>query len=130
MKIADVVKNEPVDVRGTKGDQVGQIVYDGDRPKRWVGEKDVWLHGYWFWDWSDQRQRIESIDTERRIITLAKPYHSYGYRKGQWFYAFNLLSELDEPGEWYLDRTADRLYFWPPTPIESGRAVVSETELW
>src|SRR5262249_31352268 len=90
--------------------------------------KDGWLHGYWFWDWSDQRQRIESIDTERRVITLAKPYHSYGYRKGQWYYAFNLLSELDEPGEWYLDRESGRLYFWPPAPIQTGRAVVSETE--
>ena len=27
--------------------------------------KDAWLHGYWFWDWSDQRQKIESIDTRR-----------------------------------------------------------------
>ena len=28
------------------------------------------------------------------------------YREGQWYYAYNLLSEIDSPGEWYLDREA------------------------
>ena len=62
------------------------------------------MHGYWFWDWSDQRHKIESIDAEKHLIAVVPPYHGYGYRKGQWYYAFNLLSELDSPGEWYLDR--------------------------
>lgn len=125
VKIVDVVGGQPFDVRGTKGDKVGKFVYEGDRPKRWVGEKDLWLHGYWFWDWSDQRQKVASIDTERRVISLEPPYHHYGYRKGQWYYAFNALSELDSPGEWYLDRETGLMYFWPPKPIEKGRAVVS-----
>jgi hypothetical protein len=54
-----------------------------------------------------------------------KPQHSYGFRKGQWYYAYNLLCELDRPGEWYLDRQAGRLYFWPPGPIDQGRPTVS-----
>ncbi|OHB81924.1 MAG: hypothetical protein A2V98_13665 [Planctomycetes bacterium RBG_16_64_12] len=123
--IVDLVGGQPVDVRGTKGDRVGKFMYEGDRPKRWAGEKDVWVHGYWFWDWSDERHPVESIDTERRVIAVAPPYHGYGYRKGQWFYAFNLLAEINTPGEWYLDRQTGILYFWPPAPWESGQAVVS-----
>ena len=38
--------------------QEGMFTYEGDRPRRWAGEKDVWLHGYWFWDWADQRQKV------------------------------------------------------------------------
>ncbi len=125
VKIVDTLKIQPYDIRGTWGDKVGQFVYDGDRPKRWAGEKGAWLHGYWFWDWADERMQIASIDTEKRVITLAKPEHVYGYRKGQWYYAFNLLSELDEPGEWRLDVEAGIVYFWPPSGIEKGRAVVS-----
>jgi hypothetical protein len=30
------------------------------------------------------------------------------------FFMKNKLSELDSPGEWYYDRTAQQLYFWPP----------------
>ena len=57
---------------------------------------------------------MESVDPERRIISVERPYHSYGYRVGQWFYAFNLLSELDRPREWYLDRESGILCLWPP----------------
>jgi len=124
-RIVDVVGGEPYDIRGTVGDRIGKFTYEGDRPKRWVGEKDVWVHGYWFWDWSDQRHKVASIDTDKRIIAVAPPYHGYGYRKGQWFYAYNILVEIDSPGEWYLDRETGILYFWPPASIEDGTAVVS-----
>ena len=31
-----------------------------------------------------------------------------------------LLPELDQPGEWYLDRDSGLLYFWPPSPLTDG----------
>ncbi|MGQ9608925.1 MAG: right-handed parallel beta-helix repeat-containing protein [bacterium] len=125
IKITDLVGGDPVDVRGTKGDKIGKFMYEGDRPQRWIGEKDAWVHGYWFWDWSDQRHKIESIDPEKHIISVCPPYHHYGYRKGQWFYGYNILAEIDTPGEWYLDREDGILYFMPPSPLEEGNAVVS-----
>ena len=124
-RIAGVLGKTPVDVRGTKGSVEGIFRYEGNRPERWTAEKDVWLHGYWFWDWSDQRQRVKAIDAGQHTIELQPPYHGYGYRTGQWYYAYNLLSELDEPGEWYLDRELGILYFYPPGPIDNGKAVVS-----
>jgi len=125
VKITALVGGKPVNVRGTKGDAIGKFFYAGDRPKRWTGEKDAWVHGYWFWDWSDQRHKVDSIDTARRIISVRQPYHRYGYRVGQWFYAFNVLVELDRPGEWYLDRASGMLYFWPPDDLAKGRPAVS-----
>ena len=123
--IVGVLGETEVDVRGTKGCREGIFTYKGDRPKRWIGERDAWVHGYWFWDWSEQRHKIKSIDVDRRSIEVQPPYHGYGYRKGQWFYAFNLLSEIDQPGEWYVDRERGQLYFWPPTSVEKGEAIVS-----
>ncbi len=114
VKIADVLNEQPFKTHGIPGDKVGKFVYEGTRQDRWQQEKDPWVHGYWFWDWSDQRHPIQSIDPERHLITVKPPYHNYGYRKGQWYYGFNLLCELDAPGEWYLDRETGKLYFWPP----------------
>ncbi|MCL4181410.1 MAG: hypothetical protein KJ072_27185, partial [Verrucomicrobia bacterium] len=114
VRMVEVLGATPVDVRGTKGCVEGRFKYEGDRPRRWTREPDVWLHGYWFWDWSDQRQQLKALDLESQTIELAPPYHNYGYRKGQWYYAYNLLSEIDQPGEWHLDRNAGLLYFWPP----------------
>jgi hypothetical protein len=125
VKITGLVEPDTVNVRGTKGSKTGKFMYEGDRPRRWVGESDVWLHGYWFWDWSDERQQVESIDTDKRIISVKPPYHHYGYRVGQWFYGLNILAELNTPGEWYLDRETGILYLWPREPMEEGDVVVS-----
>ncbi len=98
--------------------------YDGDRPERWADEPDVWIYGYWYHDWADTYMKVESIDTGGRTITTAGK-HRYGLRKGNRWHALNVLAELDSPGEYYVDRRTGVLYFWPPTPIGSARAVVS-----
>lgn len=126
----DVTGNTPLQNRLTasgeiRGSNEGRFVYDGDRPARWTDEDDVWLHGHWFFDWADQRQKVASIDTEERTITMDGPDHAFGYRAGQWYYALNILAELDRPGEWYLDRTTGVIYFWPPAPLEAGDVSVS-----
>lgn len=125
MKITGLFHIDPVDVRGTPGDKVGRFNYDDRRISLWKDEKDAWVHGYWFWDWSEQRHKIGSLDTINRIIEVVPPWHHYGYRLGQWFYGFNLLSEIDEPGEYYIDREKGLLYFYPPSDIHQGHSYVS-----
>jgi len=120
--VADVAGPIEKNRRGYDVCRVGKFVYEGDRPARWAAEKDAWVHGYWYHDWADQRHAVAGIDAAKRIIEVKPPYHSYGYRKGKWFYGFNLLCELDAPGEWYLDREAGILYFWPPcAPVDVAR---------
>ena|GEM_PF-1869595 len=123
--ITEALGQTKKDVRGTKGCVEGVFAYDDDRPARWVQEKDAWVQGYWFWDWAEERQRVAAIDTAKRILTVSPLHHTFGYRKGQWFYGFNLLCEIDQPGEWYLDRAEGILYFWPPDRAPGGRAMVS-----
>jgi len=106
----------------------GRFRYEGDRPERWVGAEEVWLHGYWRWDWADSYVRVGSVDPKRREIETCEPHGVYGYRKGARYYALNILEELDEPGEWYLDREKGVLYFWPPGPVEGAEVVVSVLE--
>jgi len=125
VKIVGLFDEDPVDVRGTKGDKVGKFVYDEKQISQWTDEKDAWVHGYWFWDWAEQRHKIAKIDPAKRIIEVVPPYHHYGYRLGQWFYGFNLLSEIDEPGEYYIDRDKSVLYFYPPTDIHQAKTYVS-----
>ncbi|MGA3244480.1 MAG: right-handed parallel beta-helix repeat-containing protein [Bacteroidota bacterium] len=110
------------------GRHYGRITYEGDRPKRWSAENEIYLHGYWTWDWSDAFQKVKSIDTLTREITIQEPHHNYGYTKNQRYYFLNILEELDSPGEWYLDRKHGLLYFWPPEPIAEGSASVSMLE--
>lgn len=106
----------------------GKLTYTDERPKRWKDEKDLWLYGYWFHDWADSYEKVASLDTERKELTLAPPLAGYGYRKNQRFCAVNLLCEIDRPGEWYLDRDSGILYFYPPSDPDKALLEVSVFE--
>jgi hypothetical protein len=109
------------------GRHFGSIAYAGNRPSGWAPREDIWLHGYWTWDWAESTQRIESFDTEKRHIRIAAPHHRYGYTTGQRFYFFNVPEELDSPGEWYLDRESGNLFFRPPEDELVGEVVLATT---
>ncbi|MBN1676559.1 MAG: right-handed parallel beta-helix repeat-containing protein [Kiritimatiellae bacterium] len=98
--------------------------YDGTRPERWIPEQDVWLCGFWNADWAPSYKRLETVDPQNRTLTLEET-RERGCSRGQRYYALNLLPELDRPGEYYVDRQAGLLYFWPPSPLEAGEALVS-----
>jgi parallel beta-helix repeat protein len=83
------------------------------------------MHGYWVWDWRDDYQKVERIDTASRTVYPQPPHHHYGYQKGQRYYFLNVLEELDAPGEWYLDAERGLLYFWPPSDIGPDDVTVS-----
>ncbi len=127
-KINELTGNKPFKVHGIPGDHEGRFTCDTNRMEKWSKEQDLWLHGYWFWDWSDAYQQVKSIDVQKKEFLLTKPFHHYGYRKGQKFYVLNALSELDSPGEWYLDREENILYFWPPSEIDSQKITLSSVD--
>ncbi|WP_168567202.1 right-handed parallel beta-helix repeat-containing protein [Crateriforma spongiae] len=98
----------------------GSFRFDDPRPERWDIQRGVWLCGYWTHDWSDEVIQIAQYDLAEKAIKLAAPHH-YGIKGKTWgnsqrrFFAVNVLSELDAPGEWYLDRQEQRLFLDPPT---------------
>ncbi len=114
--IGDLLGDRPITDGGLPGNAVGKFttaaVDAATRLPGWKDEADGWLAGYFFWDWSDSRQRIKAVDLETRALELEPPHTTY--RSGQRFYAFNMLSELDRPGEWCVDRERGRLFVWPP----------------
>ncbi len=101
------------------------LEYDGDRPARWTQAEDPWIFGYFHYLWADATAAIGKIDTESHTLTTRAPYN-YGNagmstEQGIKFYAFNLLEEIDEPGEWYLNRNTGILYCYPPAGSDLKR---------
>jgi len=126
MKIADVYDDNGVVKSGQTTAGTGKFACDDPRIARWAGEKGIWMHGFWFWDWADQRIPLASVDPAKKTISMETHQTSaYGIRRGQWFYAENVLPELDSPGEWYLDRETGMLLIWPTASLKSGRVMVS-----
>jgi len=110
------------------GRHYGVITYREDRPGCWRDIDQIFLHGYWTFDWSDSYQHVSSIDTLRSEILLAAPHHHYGYTKNQRYRAVNVLEELDSPGEWFLNRRTGLLVFWPVDSLDGTQLEVSLLE--
>ncbi len=124
----------------TKRDGERTIVEDSDvfyysnpRQDAWADEPDAWLFGYWQRAYFSSYRKILDIDPEKnRIQVDCNLAPGAGRRaemvEGSGYQGINLLSELDVPGEWYLDRGTGLLYFWPPSPIKEAEVVVSMLE--
>ena len=106
-----------------------QITYAGDRPSRWLQAEDPWVHGLWSAYWADFHLAVAAIDPATRTLTFAQAPASYGILPQRPFYAYNLLEELDQPGEYYLDRTTGRLYLWPTRPLAESTLQASLLEV-
>ena len=85
---------------------------DDSRIERWADAKNAWVMGYWKYDWSDQTIPIEKIDVKNKAIYWSIQGY-YLPTAGQKFYIYNLIEELDVPGEWYYDDDSGKLYLYP-----------------
>ncbi len=114
------------------GRHFGRFKYVSDRPASWETNEDIYMHGYWVWDWSDEFQRVDSIDKMKQEIYPTRPYHRYGYHQHQRFYFLNVPEEIDQAGEWYLDKQTQMLLFYPPGDLEDNEVwlSVSDQPLW
>ena len=93
-----------------------------DQPPCWDTEPDPFLFGYWFWDWSESFERLGAIEQRDgiQVIHIQEPHtSSYGYKHHLRYYGFNLLCELDAPGECYIDRAGERIFWIPPAGDQS-----------
>ncbi len=107
----------------------GVLEYLDERQDRWANEKDGCVEGYWYWDWSEEYQKIDKVNPVTNTLYLKAPYHRYGYRDSLRYYGLNLFCEMDQPTEWYLDRSTGLLYWYPPEGIHPEQAYVTLTNV-
>ncbi len=75
--------------------------------------------------WDESLAGTSANDTERHVLTfspaLKSPPGSFGVKK---YVVFNTREGMTKPGQWYLDRTAGRVVYWPLPGEEMTRAKV------
>ncbi|MCL2512584.1 MAG: right-handed parallel beta-helix repeat-containing protein [Oscillospiraceae bacterium] len=101
------------DMRNPRG---GVFIMDektAGRAAKWTDTDDIWLFGCFRYDWADMSTRVRAFDHETGALTTEYASY-YGFAEGANYYFYNILEELDEPGEWCLDRDKGILHLWPP----------------
>ncbi|MBT3377014.1 MAG: hypothetical protein HN742_16270 [Lentisphaerae bacterium] len=126
INITEVLDENGIAESGEINTAEGRFTCDDPHAMQWVGVKGAWLNGFWVRDWRNDRIPLGKVDPATNSLGFEpKPGRKYGVRRNMWFYAEDLLQELDSPGEWYLDRQRGVLYFWPPSPLTGATATVS-----
>ena len=90
--------------------------YTDSRVENWKSYKDAsvfinqgWLAGL---------TRIEEINKDEKTVTLKHKIRS-AVDKDEEFYYFNVLDELDVPGEYYIDTDTGYLYMYPTEALKN-----------
>jgi hypothetical protein len=130
IKIGKIIDKGSVPRIGDTSNRGGIFEYTDTRHTKWTGQKDIWLQGTFNYGFADDNINIKKIDTLKKQIKLVTP-HLYGLGNGrdfQAYIAYNILEELDSPGEWWLDTKTGILYLWPPSTLQAAIINVSVLE--
>lgn len=121
----------PRDKKFGIGDPVFE--YLEDRPSSWKSAEDMWIAGYFAYGYADDMIPVKSIDPSEKTITAAIPT-MYGFLTGASFrrwYALNLIEEIDEPGEYVIDKKQGKIYFLPgDEPMEHVNISILEEPMF
>lgn len=107
------------------GDLEDGFYYSDKHPLSWLPGGDIWVHGYWAYDWANSYERVAELDTGRQFLKTAPPYGNFYFRAGQRFCFLNILEEVTDPGDYYIDREHMLLYFIPFEGEQPDEVVIS-----
>lgn len=102
------------------------IKYFDERCNLWGGAKEACITGIFYAGFAHDTIEIEKIDTENKTITMAYP-HYFGFKDESYtcFKILNLLEEISEKGEYYIDCENEKLYFLPEEKPENSLIEIS-----
>lgn len=99
-----------------------------DRPSQWSKPEQAWLSGTIGPNYEFDYYPVSRFDSEEKRVYLSRGALEKYYTEP--YYRFeNVPEELDEPGEYYIDRQSGMLYFYPPedTPKDSVLTITMST---
>ena len=116
VRIGKVLDQGSISRNGDFANRGGKFSYDVSRPDRWEKAKDIWISGFFRYGYADDAVKVANIDLIKKTISTSQAT-MYGFEGGKVFqrwYAYNLLEEIDQPCEYFIDREKGILYFFPP----------------
>lgn len=113
----DSIRNPEPDVYRVNKDLAARIA-------SWKNLDEVWMMGYWKYDWADASTLIGNFEADTGILSPMF-VSSYGTKVGAPYYFYNVLEELDCAGEWYLDREKGLLCLYAPENMQDAGIDIS-----
>ncbi len=99
----------------------GTFGYDDERGNKWAEARDAYASGFFSNCYADATVKIDAINTNDKTIKLETPVLGglKAVAEHRWKIV-NLLEEIGEPGEYFIDRANKKLYFYPETDVSDA----------
>lgn len=118
---------------GTSSDKGIEFCVEDITPFSWVNTGDIWMYGSFYEEWDKKHLNVSEFNPQTRSIrTLTGSEYGCKYHSSNSFYYYNVLEELDAPGEWFLDKETGKLYVYPISDLTNQTIsyATSEAEMW
>jgi len=115
IKIGEIIDSGSIPRDGDYSNRGGAFTFESERPLKWKDQDDIWISGVFKFGWAEDAVQLAEIDTINKVFRTKQP-SLYGFGTGEKFnryYIYNVLEEIDQPGEFYIDRKNGKLYFYP-----------------
>ena len=105
----------------------GYYIEGTDRVKQWQDISGLYMSSYISAPYNMHKSNVAETDKETGIFKLTKnvKISEVGINAA----LYNVSEELDIPGEWYIDRTEKKLYYYPTDNMETMTLTVSDNAL-
>jgi hypothetical protein len=89
--------------------------------KEWKNPETGIVHAFQSHNWGNMQYRIKEVKVDSNKIILGEGgwqlQRRYGVggegSKTSWYFIDNIFEELDTPGEWFLDKETNQLFYYP-----------------
>ncbi|WP_139955768.1 PDZ domain-containing protein [Flavicella sediminum] len=96
-----------------------------ERLATWKNPKGAYFHALHGGKWGGFHYEITGVNTQGEAILEGGQQNNRGSKPHKEYRMVeNVFEELDSPGEWYLDKETQQLYYWPSEDVNIKTAKV------
>ena len=89
----------------------------------WQTANQALIWGKFWHEWATQSVPLDYVDPAKGMIVSKMP-SAFSIKTDRPWYIYNLLEEIDSPGEYFLDRDTTKMYIYPPSSPEFIESMV------
>jgi hypothetical protein len=116
-----LARSEGYEVGGPAAVSSTTLRYDDTRPETYASLSGLAVVGYFTHPWTPELRTVSAINTGTKTLTCSATTYSGAMANPRFFYT-NVPEELDNPGEYFIDRlhlgVYGRVYFIPPNGVD------------